>query len=60
LGLPTLTTKYNSQLMLYTFPSTLLMAFVTAVGDYLVVQWNRRNILNNWLLLLFWAFFISL
>jgi hypothetical protein len=60
LGLPTLTTKYNSQLMLYTFPSTLLMALVTAVGDYLVVQWNRRNILNNRLLLLFWAFFISL
>jgi hypothetical protein len=47
LGLPIVTTKYNSQLIMFTFYWTLFLAFVTAAGDYLVVQWNRRKIHNN-------------
>jgi hypothetical protein len=47
LGLPMVTTKYNSQLIMGTFPGTLCMALVTAAGDYFVVKWNRRKIQPN-------------
>ena len=42
MGLAVLTSRYNSDVIIYTYDVTLAVSLLTAVGDYWVVRHNKK------------------